>query len=412
MIGRGTRLWRDPQTGATKESFLIFDFWNNFPYFNMNPEGEIANPTEPLPVRLFRLRLDKLVLLRSVGQAAEVAATVRQLQAMVTQLPLDNINVRPHGEELQRLAEMAVWQDLDTTHLQHLRQTIAPLLRFLPDVNLAVMTFETRVERLATAFLSGETAEVSTVRTQIEEDLARLPPNLPEVQAQQGKLAWVRSDGFWQHLDYARIADLQSSLAPLLRYRLRRPQEIIKLHLPDQIAQRWIIYGPSGEGAFAANYQAQVEAQVRQLALQHPTLLKLQRGEPLADEDLHALAQTLNQADLFVTEATLRQTYNQPAATLVDFMRHILGLSRLTSREEEISAAFAAFIERHPQFTARQMTFLRVLRSQVLHQARLTAQDLDRPPFDRIGRVQQLFRADELAEMLAFAAHFDNSPKP
>ena len=39
------------QTGKQKASFLIFDFWNNFTYFNMNPEGEIANLTEPLPVR-------------------------------------------------------------------------------------------------------------------------------------------------------------------------------------------------------------------------------------------------------------------------------------------------------------------------------------------------------------------------
>ena len=41
MIGRGTRLWEDPETEEKKTDFLIIDFWNNFTYFNMNPEVEL-----------------------------------------------------------------------------------------------------------------------------------------------------------------------------------------------------------------------------------------------------------------------------------------------------------------------------------------------------------------------------------
>jgi len=94
MIGRGTRLWEDPETEEKKADFLIIDFWNNFAYFNMNPEGELASQTEPLPVRLFRLRLEKLALLRSQEQREAIAATITQLQQMLAQLPIDNINVR------------------------------------------------------------------------------------------------------------------------------------------------------------------------------------------------------------------------------------------------------------------------------------------------------------------------------
>src|SRR4029079_5618378 len=65
MIGRGSRLWTDPQSGKTKDGFLIIDHWNNFAYFNMKPEGEIVNSTEPLPVRLFRERLTKFEMQRT-----------------------------------------------------------------------------------------------------------------------------------------------------------------------------------------------------------------------------------------------------------------------------------------------------------------------------------------------------------
>ena len=59
MIGRGTRLYEDPRTGDRKTDFLVIDCWNNFEYFQLNAEGETERPTEPLPVRLFRLLLRK-----------------------------------------------------------------------------------------------------------------------------------------------------------------------------------------------------------------------------------------------------------------------------------------------------------------------------------------------------------------
>lgn len=141
MIGRGTRLWTDPQTREKKADFLIIDFWNNFAYFNMNPEGEVANSTEPLPVKLFRLRLEKLALLRSQGETEAITITLTQLQQMLAQLPHDNVNVRSHLTELAELTKLEAWEDLDAPKTEHLSVGIAPLLRFLPDISLPVTTY-------------------------------------------------------------------------------------------------------------------------------------------------------------------------------------------------------------------------------------------------------------------------------
>ena len=102
----------------------------------------------------------------------------------------------------------------------------------------------------------------------------------------------------------------------------------------------------------------------------------------------------------------MRDTYDQPDATLVDFARHILGLGRLASREDEINAAFEQFIADHPQFKARQILFLRTVRSQVIERTRLSASELERPPFANIGRVEQLFRPAEIAEIVDFANRY------
>lgn len=62
---------------------------------------------------------------------------------------------------------------------------------------------------------------------------------------------------FWGNLSCARIMRLQETFAPLMRFRNRRPPStFVRLSLPDQIQQRhWIVFGPSGEGAFAETYR-------------------------------------------------------------------------------------------------------------------------------------------------------------
>lgn len=407
MIGRGTRLHTDSETGEKKKDFLIIDHWNNFAYFRMNPEGEITATTEPLPVRLFRLRLEKAALLSDMKMSEESLDAIAQLQSMIASLPRENVNVRPHLSELARLAQSENWLPLISERVDHLSKTIAPLMRFLPDVNLSVMTFEVRAERLAVAHLSRQQEQAQRLREKITEDLKRLPVSLKEVSRHAEKRTWALSDGFWDHLDYARIMDMQATFAPLMRYRESQRKEIITLNLPDRIAlRRWIIYGPGGEGSFAETYREKVEAHVRNLADQLTALIKLRRGETPTEEEIKELADALNGPDLFITEETLRKAYDRPDADFIAFLRHILELDRLPCREEEIQQAFDDFIAANPHFTATQISFLRTARSAVLSGARLTRDDMEKPPFSRVGRAENLFSQDDLAQILDLANKF------
>lgn len=404
MIGRGTRLWKDPATSKTKTDFLIIDYWNNFSYFNMNPEGEIASSTEPLPVKLFRLRLEKLLLLRGQGKTEAIANTISQLQTMLSLLPKDNINVQPHLAEITSLEQSSNWESIDTTKAEHLEKSIAPLMRFSSSVSLSVMTFEILIERLAIAYLLAQFGQIDKLKEKILDDLKQLPINLQEVKVEADKLAWVASSGFWEHLEYQRIMDLQTRFAPLMRYRQYKTREIISLNLPDKIESRyWIIYGPGGEGAYADSYREQVEAYLKTISDQLPGLTKLQQGQPLDQSDLQALTDVLNRPDLFITEEVLRTVYSQPEANLSDFLNHIFGLKHLASREEQIKTAFDQFIAAHPYFTATQINFVRTIRSAILRGTKLSNTDLQNPPFSRVGRVTTLFSDNELSEVLNFA---------
>lgn len=404
MIGRGTRLNIDKATGEIKKDFLIIDHWKNFAYFKLKPDGEVDHTSEPLPVRLFRLRLEVWQLLH--GQQPDSGSThsaIKTLQAMLNALPRQSINVRPHWDELDVLAKQ--WPTPDASTLDHLSKTIAPLMILAPLAGLEELQYRTWCERLTATWLKGDPTEQAKLRETIQGAVASLADSIPEVQRVAEQRAMVQSTGFWQHLDMTRLAALQSVFAPLMRYRTSKAGRTVEINLPDSITLRsWIIYGPTGEGAFAESYREQVEALVRRLADQLPELAKLKQGDALADDELERISQTLNQADLFVTEDTLRKAFEAPKATLADFLRHMLSEDvELPNREARINAAFDAFIAGHGYLRANQLTFLRAVKAAVLSHGRITRAALSEPPLSRVGRVETLFPPKDIDDLIHLA---------
>ncbi|MDX9792518.1 MAG: DEAD/DEAH box helicase family protein [Kiritimatiellia bacterium] len=407
MLGRGTRKWTDPVSGQVKDDFLVIDHWDNFGYFQVNKDGRESAVAEPLPSRLFRLRLEKLQIVSGRGDAQSAGHAVGQLRNLVGTLPLDNINVAPHAEEIRALSDSdAPWLSLTDERVKHLSHTIAPLLRFSDAGTYPELQFENQTEQLALAHLKADPGETARLRERITESLSLLPTNIPEVLPHLEALAAIRQPTFWSALTCPRIMQMQETFAPLMRFRNRRPAgTFVKLSLPDKIQQRhWIVFGPSGEGAFAETYRAQVEALVKDLAGDNPALQRLRQGDELSSDDIDAIAAALNGPDLFVTEERLREAYHQPKGSLADFLRHILKVSALPSREDAISKAFDEWVGQHPRLSATQLMFIRTLRKAVMQKAEITSVEaLRKPPFSSIGDPEQLFSSSDLADLLELA---------
>lgn len=404
MLGRGTRTWTDPVNGQKKADFLVIDHWDNFDYFQVNKDGRAAVVAEPLPSRLFRLRLEKLQILAGRQDAADVDHTIRQLRQDVSALPADNINVAPHAQEIGELAANDTpWRDLNHDRIVHLSQVIAPLLRFSVAGSYPELQFQSQTEQLALAVLRQDASEIAALRERVVEQLSLLPTSLPEIAPHIEALAAARTDAFWANMTCARAMQLQLTFAPLMRFRNRRPPgTMVRLSLPDEIQQRhWIHFGPAGEGAFAETYRAQVEALVKELADDNPALMRLLAGERLSSDDIDAVSAALNRPDLFVTEDRLREAYQQPGASLADFLRHILNIERFPSRQEFISRAFDDWVRNHSALTATQLMFVRTLRKAILQNAQVASLPaLKKPPFSSIGDPERLFAKPVLDELI------------
>jgi len=412
MIGRGTRLWEDPISRQKKNDFLIIDHWQNFKTFEKNREGKVTHPTESLPARLFRARLEKLALARSLQKPDLAEQTLIQLHDMLDKLSDANVQVQAYATELRLFREDTTWEYLDISPDGRLYRFIAPLMRFLPDLDEPTLLFELHTEELAVAYLHNDTDLIARLREQLLDELERLPKHLPEVKAVERMRTWPQSTDFWTHLDMQRILELQKELKPVMRYRESRPHVLIKLSLPDTVSvRRWITYGPAGEGAFVDDYRGQVEAWVKEMAEHVPTLIKIKQRQQPDVAEMQALATLLNKPDLFIREEILRQVYENPTMRLIDFVRHVLDVQRQPSREERIEAAIQRFLHEHPGFNSIQRRFVYTLQSVLMLQSEEDGQDLAaftsahlmQAPFNRIGKADDLFSAHELAELVQFA---------
>jgi type I restriction enzyme R subunit len=404
MIGRGTRRHPHALSGEEKTEFLIIDHWDNFAFFQLTPEGRAGSAPEPLPTRLFRLRLEKLQLLHARNLTPAATATHRDLATQLAALPTDNIHVAPHAADLDALLTAPTWLPLDDLRAHLLQHTLAPLLRFATAAPWPVLSFEVATEQLAVAWLKHDSAEIDKLRARIVEALRLLPLDLPEIAAESTALAFACTDGFWQHLDYVRVTDLRTRFAPLMRWRLRDTPQAIRFSLPDPIAQRrWIAFGPAGEGAFVEVYQRRVAEHLRGLLARVPALQRLATGETLDEADLASITAELSRPDLFATPQRLREAYGQPTADLTELLRRILRDTATTASPAAI-AALDAWMNAHGTLNATQLRFLRTVRQALLSRPGLTANELAAAPFARIGDPALLFTTDEFAQIAALVS--------
>lgn len=408
MIGRGTRLWKDPVSGNDKQDFLIIDHWNNFAYFQANSEGEKETAiSEPLPTRTFRLRLECFEILNSRGEESSAMRELEMLQHMLQMVPLDNINVAPHADEIRSLISgREDWVPLLDARMRRLMLTIAPLLRFTTASGYTTLQFENYAQRLGAAHLKADTDEVDSLRQKILDNVSLLPRELPEVRNASAEIDRVQSEKFWSSLSYKEVMGIQSNFTPLMRFRTRRePSQMVRLNLRDEIRDRhWIIFGPTGEGAFAETYRQQVETFIHSLAEHSPALQKLREGDSLNESELEEVAMILQCPDLFITEDRLREVYELPNADLKVFLQHILRREELPSASRDISQAFDSWVADHSRLNATQLMFIRTLRQALISRATVRSlEQLKQSPFNRIGDPEKLFTKSELEDLLKIA---------
>ena len=387
-----------------KDIFLVIDCWDNFEYFKLNPKGKENKTQTALPVRLFKMRLEKLKIAREKISEIENSEKL-ELEKLLNALPRKTSVVQDNATDLEKVFKPNFWDELNEEKIQFLDQTIAPILRALSSVDFKAMRFEKDIVEFSIAQRNSESQNLENLKELIVTQIAELPLNIGIVAKEKEIINRTLKNSFWTNPVESDLKLIIDKVAPLMRYRQRFDggDEQESLNLIDVTYKKEMVeFGPENDLVSVSRYKEMVEAMVQQLAIKNPILKKIKSGERITEEELNELAQMMNEKDPFVTEKLLQRVYGNQHAKFLQFIKHILQVEIVHSFEETVTLAFDKFIKIHNNLSSNQIEFMNVLKKYLIDKGKIEKKDLINPPFTQLHPqgILGVFSPKEIEEII------------
>jgi type I restriction enzyme, R subunit len=409
MIGRGTRNQKacryfNRLPNEEKTNFLIIDFWQN----DFGRQTEERVPSEmPVLTRVFNTRLDIIAATLNDHSNPAYAQAITDCRAMLTRVPTDSFLIRKAWPDIELAWTVDFWSQLTRERLDFLRLKVAPLLRFVPDVDVAAETFTNKVERLALSMIKG--APSPDQLASIAEDVSRLPQEIRERASKTLAARLALSAGLAQ-ASRAQLTEIVRELAPEMKNKRRGDNPIVAIDLPDFVATaQHVIVMPNGTQVHVEEYRKRIDQRILRIAEDHPALRAVRDGHsPTADQliDLERILHNeLESSDINFSDKAARAVYGLKWDNHVGFLgllRHVLALDAIPDYATVVASSFEEHITSH-RYTGDQIRFLRAVEDVFLSSRRLSESDLyDSPQLHAFGRnaVERLFSPVQVEELV------------
>ena len=420
MLGRGTRLCPDLfGPGRHKAFFSVFDFCQNFEFFNQHPKAAEGGPGSSLSERLFLSRLELIAALdHAAGPApAPVAAgpgvaeegtpfegppglrddLADLLHAQVSAMSLDNFLVRPHRRQVETYGRREAWTRLGLDQQAEV-QALAALPSGVVDNDLAAKQFDAVILRAQLAVLRAD-AGLAGLKAKVVETASRLEElsNVPMVAREMALIQAVQGEEFWQDVTAPMLETVRRRLRALVKLIEARKRPVIYTDFEDQIGEAAAI---EVRGVQVGTDMARFRLKARHFLKaneSHIAILRLRRNEPLTATDLGELERIFAEAGV-ADPTDLEQVRTDGGLGL--FIRSLVGLDR-----EAVQAAFSTFIAGR-RFSANQIEFLDTIIDHLTEQGQMDAALLYESPFtdfDPLG-VAGVFDQTDTGQVIAILA--------
>ncbi len=400
MLGRGTRLCPDLfGPGQNKEFFYVFDFCQNFEFFNQNPQLADGAIADSLAKRLFVQRVALIGELEKRKADDDALITLRdetagRLRDEVTAMTLDNFIVRPKRLYVEHYAEPAVWESLTLDDQADLVQHVAGLPSGLVDEDIDAKQFDLLVLRMQLALLRSD-HEFDSLRKKIVgiAGLLEALQNVPMVAAELSLILELQTDDYWQGITAPMLETVRRRLRALVKLIDLKRRPIVYSDFEDEIGRATAI---DVSGVPAGTDMDRFRAKARQFLKanqSHIAILKLHRNEPLTKIDIGELERIFAEAGLSTPEE-LERIRTEGGLGL--FVRSLIGLDRAAAKR-----AFDGFIEGR-NLTAHQLEFLNMMIEHLTERGAMDPRLLYEFPFtdiDPLG-VAGVFKEGEVVQLI------------
>lgn len=383
MIGRGTRLCENLfGEGKDKTHFIIFDYCGNFEYFDAHPDGTDGMGGRSLSQRLFEVRLDILHELQRIEyQEQEFARSYYNkkkdlLHAAVYKIKGHSarMQVRAEMQYVDKYSDYATWESVSPLMVKEIKVHITPLLDsglegFDLSIAFDIRMLDIELSMLVQGNTGMATRDVKTVR-QVAQYLLTEKASIPQVFAKAEQLKTLVSEQFWDAPSLEKLEQLRVDVRDLMQFLDKSPKKQIDVNIDDTVE-------PSGyDGGDTIIDIRTYREKVLDYLIEHSdneVIHKIQRLEPITNEDLKALEKILWE------ELGTKEEYEQTTDidNLAVFVRSLIGLS-----QEAVNEKFGEYLNGNV-LNAQQQEFIRAIINYVRENGDISREDLiEKSPFD------------------------------
>ena len=378
MIGRGTRLRPDLfGPGEHKTEFLIFDFCQNFEFFDEHPDGVETRASKPVSQKIFEAKLEVAQLIDEAASATEEVKQLRiqyldELHNSIATLVQERFVVRKELRKVNEYTERERWNQLTkgdvidiSSHLSHLPEPEGndELARRF---DLLALTIQ-----LCMLTNSDDTKYINRV-VNLATGLSKLS-NVPVVQLQMPLINSLQTEVYWINKSLGRVEEMRSALRDLVKYIEYEKIENVYTSFEDEIDTSNIeVREVVPQYQNLQGYKDRVAKYIRENK-DHLVIHKITHNVPITKKELLQLENLLFDGENIGTREEYETNYgNQPLGT---FIRSILGMDI-----EAANAVFAGFIN-SSTLSANQMTFINKIVQFLTKNGRIEKHMLFEPPF-------------------------------
>lgn len=361
MIGRGTRLCPDLfGPGDDKKEFVIFDYCQNFEFFEEYPDGLEASSTKSLLQQIFEAKLQVAQLIKQLPDPKPEQKELRdlyldELNGIIKNLDEDRFEVRKQLRYVKKYIDKAIWNDLNKIDIQEINTHLSHLQPVSKEDDELARRFDMLVLNLQMLLLLGS-ANMGKAITNIHATCAALEKkdNIPQVAAQLPLIKAVQTEHYWETVNIKKLEELRAAIRSLIKYLDQKKQVSVYTNFQDEIDLAGIRVSEPVKVSYVSlqSYKDRVENYIRNNK-DHLVIGKLRNNVPITAKELEALEHILFTEDVAGTKEEFVERYgNQPLGA---FIRSITGLS-----QKALNDAFADFL-RVGNLRADQMTFVKTI---------------------------------------------------
>jgi type I restriction enzyme R subunit len=397
MIGRGTRLCIDlfgPHDHKT--TFKVFDYCQNFEYFDANPEGLPVGIAKPVMQQVFEKRVQLSTLLNDRLQDETYQDKhpedcnllsrlnnyqLDMLHHQVIGMNLDNFIVRPKRQAVEPFLERTYWDKIDDAKFTELESHVSVLPTeaeaFNQDEqpNNLSNRFDNIILTMQLALLEkGMVPEPSRLRIMEFAQQLEAKSTIPAIQAQLQLIQDIQTHEFWQDIHVVTLEDMRKRLRNLMFALDKDKKEVVYTNFEDDVQDlRNVTDVYQSPTMDLAQYRKKIELYIKDHQDQL-TIQKLKRNKPITQADLDVLdGLLLDASGMSDVEAYRHQILQEKP--LGAFIRQLVGLDLNAAKE-----AFSSFLD-EGIYNAEQNNFVNQVIDHLVHNGVLDMAQIFEPPF-------------------------------